>query len=64
MAPDIWSALTIFLLAPLGIALITTVAVLLLASPVGRPVADSADEPEDEGSEPRHGGQADPTDEE
>ena len=38
MTPSLWSALVIFVLAPIGVAVIVTAIVLLLSSPTPRPV--------------------------
>ena len=38
MTPSVWSVLLIFVLAPIGVAGLVTVVVLLVASPVRRPL--------------------------
>ncbi len=60
MTPSVWSVLVIFVLAPLGVAVLITAVVLLLASPARRavvqPVGEANEESQDEGSvEPGEG---------
>lgn len=51
MTPSIWSVLVIFVLAPLGVALIISAVVLLLVSPSRQPVVHLVDGSQDEGSD-------------
>ncbi|MAS55976.1 MAG: hypothetical protein CMJ44_15395 [Pimelobacter sp.] len=51
VTPSIWSVLVIFVLAPLGVALIISAVVLLLVSPSRQPVVHLVDGSQDEGSD-------------
>ena len=51
MALNVWSALVIFILGPLGVALLVTAVVLLLTSPTRKPAAKPAEGSREEGSD-------------
>lgn len=50
MTPSVWSVLVIFVLAPLGVAVLVTALVLMLTSSTRRTVVEASDGSPDEGS--------------